>query len=114
MTADINTINKIKKLLAVAQAGSGATEAEAMTAAQFASGDDVRAHACMSHQLQDGEVGVGLDGIADAGVESVQCGLQFMDAQLDCAGGIGVQRCSELRRQRGEVDAVDVDAGCVQ
>ena len=37
MTADINTINKIKKLLAVAQAGSGATEAEAMTAAQFAS-----------------------------------------------------------------------------
>lgn len=37
MTADINTINKIKKLLAVAQAGSGATESEAMTAAQFAS-----------------------------------------------------------------------------
>lgn len=34
---DINTINKIKKLLSVAQAGSGATEAEAMTAAQMAS-----------------------------------------------------------------------------
>lgn len=37
MTADINTINKIKKLLSVAQAGSGATENEAMVAAQFAS-----------------------------------------------------------------------------
>lgn len=37
MTADITVINKIKKLLAVAQAGSGATESEAMTAAQMAS-----------------------------------------------------------------------------
>jgi hypothetical protein len=37
MTADINTINKIKKLLAVAQAGSGATENEAATAMEFAS-----------------------------------------------------------------------------
>lgn len=37
MTADINTINKIKKLLAVAQAGSGATENEMMSAAAFAS-----------------------------------------------------------------------------
>lgn len=34
---DITIINKIKKLLAVAQAGSGATENEAMTAAAFAS-----------------------------------------------------------------------------
>lgn len=37
MTADINTINKIKKLLTVAQASSGATENEMMTAAAFAS-----------------------------------------------------------------------------
>jgi len=37
MTADITTINKIKKLLSLAQAGSGATENEAMTAASMAS-----------------------------------------------------------------------------
>lgn len=74
MTADINTINKIKKLLAVAQAGSGATEAEAMTAASFASALMLKHN--IDVQLDDEEVEGAIHGEKQSGYDEpwhVQC-----------------------------------------
>ena len=79
----------------------------AQCAVQFAGRDDVRADTGLRHQLQHGDVRIGLDRETDQRVEIAERGVQRADALADCRRGVGVARRAGAQRKGREVDAVE-------
>jgi len=98
MTADINTINKIKKLLAVAQAGSGATENEAATAMEFASALMLKHNIEVQLDADDDEGAI--EGMWHQGYDEIW--------HIQCASAAGfLYYCRPLiRRSLGEIQFI--------
>ena len=69
----------------------------AADALQLAAGDDVEAAAELREELEDGERGVGFDGVADGVVDAAELAREHGDALADVVGGVDVERCAELR-----------------
>jgi hypothetical protein len=79
-------------------------------ALEFAAGDDVKACSLICEEVEDGERGVGFDGVAD-GVGAVSEGLleEFVTLS-DLRGGVDVERCTVFLGERCEADAVAVES----
>jgi hypothetical protein len=71
-------------------------------APEFALGDNVEAGATAREEVQDGEVGIGLDGIADEPIEAGQFALEFVQRRLDGVPGINPARRAELGGDVGQ------------
>ena len=67
-------------------------------ALELAAGDDVKARATSGQQLEDGQRGVGLDGVADKVVAAREGLLKEAEALGDLVGGINVERRSVAAR----------------
>ena len=78
-------------------------------ALEFATGDDVEACSLLCQQAEDGEGGVGFDGVAD-GVEAVGEGLfEKLEALSDLRGGVDVEGSAVGFGEGGEIGAVAME-----
>jgi hypothetical protein len=86
-------------------------------ARQFAAGDDVETGAEFGEKVEDGEVGVGLDRVADQ--RAVSQAVRLQRVAIGRVGGgqrgarIDVARGAEARGDVGQRDAFDVQAAIV-
>ncbi len=77
-------------------------------ALEFAAGDDVEACSLLREEAEDGERGVGFDGVAD-GVGTVREGcFEELEAVRDLPGGVDVERRAVLVGEGGEAGFVAV------
>ncbi len=87
-------------------------------ALQFAAGDDVETGTEAGEQVEDGEVGVGLDGVADqravAGRMGVQYVLEFTQRLGQRSAGIDIGRRAELFGNGGQGDGFGVQDAVLQ
>ncbi len=70
-------------------------------------GNDVRADTGLRHQLQYGDIRIGLDREADERIEIAERGFERIDALADCRRGVGMARRPDAQRERREIDAVE-------
>jgi len=80
-----------------------ASDLPTQRALQFATGHDVSARAFLGQQAQYRAVAVGLDRVADAGVQPGQRLAQRAHTLADGRRGIDIQRGAFAGRQRGEI-----------
>src|SRR6266702_4313056 len=78
-------------------------------ALEFAAGDDVEACSRGGQEAEDGERGVGFDGVAD-GVGAISKNFfEELEAVGDLRGRVDVERGAVFGREGGEVDSVAVE-----
>jgi len=75
-------------------------------AGEFAAGDDVETGAVLSEELEQGERGVGLDGVADGVGNACEGALEEREAREDVLRGVDVEGGSVSGGERGEGDGV--------
>ncbi len=78
-------------------------------ALEFAAGDDVEACSRSGQEAEDGQGGVGFDGVADGVRASGKGLLEELEALGDLRGGVDVERGAVFGGQGGEVDSVTVE-----
>ena len=87
-------------------------------ALQFAAGDDVEAGAHAGEQIEDGQVGIGLDGVADQRAAAGRMGAEdveeFLQRALQGGAGINVGRRAELFGNSGQGDGFGVQDTVLQ
>jgi hypothetical protein len=71
-------------------------------ALEFAGRDDVEAGATAREDVEHGEVGIGLDGVADEPIEAGQFALELVQRRLDGVPGIDPARRAELGGDVGQ------------
>ena len=80
---------------------------------EFSAGDDVEACALFGEEAEDGERGVGFDGVADgvgAGFGAAREGLlEELEALGDLLGGVDVEGRAVFSGEAGKVDSVTVE-----
>ena len=72
-------------------------------ALEFAAGDDVEACSLLGQEAEDGEGGVGFDGVADGVGASGEGLLEELEALGDLRGGVDVERRAVFFGEGGEV-----------
>jgi hypothetical protein len=77
-----------------------------MHAGEFAAADEVEAGAALGEQVEDGEVGVGLDRVADQVVERRERGGEAVEVVRDRGGGVDVERRAVFIGELGEGNAL--------
>ena len=76
---------------------------------EFAAGDDVEACSRGGQEAEDGEGGVGFDGVADGVWASGKGLFEEFEALGDLRGGVDIERGAVFGGQGGEVDSVTVE-----
>ena len=77
----------------IAREGFRGSAADAL---ELTARDDVETAAEAREELEDGERGVGFDGVADGVVDAGELAREHGDARADVIGGVDVERCAEL------------------
>jgi len=74
----------------------------AADALELAAGDDIEACALTSEETEDGELGVGFDGVADGVRARGESLLEELEALGDLRGGVNVEGRAVFFREGGE------------
>ncbi len=81
----------------------------AADALEFAAGDDVEAGSLPGEEAEDGEGGVGFDGVADGVGAVAEGGFEELEAVGDLPGGVDVEGGGVVDGEGGEIDSVAVE-----
>ena len=79
-------------------------------ALEFAAGDDVEACSLLGEEAEDGEGGVGFDGVADGvGAACAKAASKSWKRWVICCGGVDVERRAVFVGEGGEAGSVAVE-----